>query len=326
MKRICRIMVICVLLMVTGIAYSQTSGNQSGYATYTINEGSTITLHGNTDHAAAYQWYKDGMKINGAILKDYTVNLAGVYTVMAYNANGCPSDMSEGVQVVVNAAITQVTKPDTAVDLQITIQSTNVHASPGNNYTYVITANNNSPISGTHVKVSYTIPLNLVYIPQPADKGTVAYDPSTRLLTWSIGQLKENEPTQLIVPVQVLVAGTVQSVVDIKGREPDPIMENNVDQAVQQVYPLIVPNAFTPNGDGKNDTFTIPGLETYSDTELTIINRWGNTVYEKVNYQNDWTGENLVEGTYFYILRAKNKSGVWDVYKGYITLLRTKLQ
>ncbi len=308
------------------MAYSQTSGNQSGYATYTINEGSTITLHGNTNNAAAYQWYKDGMKINGAILKDYTVNLAGVYAVIAYNANGCPSDMSDGIRVVVNPSLTGVTKPDTAVDLQITIQSTNVHASPGNNYTYVITANNNSSISGTQVRVSYTIPLNLVYIPQPADKGKVTYDPSTRLLTWSIDQLKENEPTQLIVPVQVLDAGVVQSVVDIKGHEPDPILSNNVDQAVQQVYPLVVPNAFTPNGDGKNDTFTIPGLETYSDTELTIINRWGNTVYQKVNYQNDWTGENLAEGTYFYILRAKNKSGVWDVYKGYITLLRTKLQ
>ena len=102
-------------------------------------------------------------------------------------------------------------------------------------------------------------------------------------------------------------------------------MDNNFDATVQEVNPLIVPNIFTPNGDNKNDTFFIPGLETYSANELTIINRWGNNVYETKNYKNDWSGQGLVEGTYYYILRVKNKTGAWDVYKGYLTLVRTKV-
>lgn len=327
MRHLCRIIVICALLFIKSTAYSQTlaSGQSTGYLTFNINEGASITLHGSANHAAAYQWYKDAVKISGAILKDYTAKTAGIYTVLAFNAEGCPSDMSDAIRVIVNSVTSPVTKPDTAVDLTISIKSTNTQALPGENFTYVVTANNNSSITGTQVLVNYTIPENLSYVPAPHDNGSVVYDEATRTLTWSISTLKENDPTKLVVDVKVLKPGIVESIVNIKGKELDPIMANNVDQTVQQVNPLVVPNVFTPNGDGVNDTFIIPGLDTYSDNELTIINRWGNTVYQKTNYKNDWDGNGLVEGTYFYVLRAKNKAGIWDSYKGYLTLLRTRI-
>lgn len=325
MRHLCRIIVICALLIIKSKAYSQTQASQGGYLTFNINEGATIVLHGNADHAAAYQWYKDGVKINGAISKDYTASTGGIYSVTAFNAEGCPSVMADGVRVVVNPAAIPVTKPDTVVDLAVNIKSTNVNAAPGDSFSYVLTANNNSPITGTHVQVNYVIPANLSYLPQPNDLGKVTYDPNTHKITWSLVSLKQNDPTKLVVAVKVLAAGLLESVVNIKGKETDPIMANNVDQTVQQVYPLVISNVFTPNGDGVNDTFVIPGLETYSDTELTIINRWGNTVYQKTNYKNDWDGSGLAEGTYYYVLKAKNKAGVWDTYKGYLTLLRTRI-
>ncbi|MES2376977.1 MAG: gliding motility-associated C-terminal domain-containing protein [Bacteroidota bacterium] len=306
------------MLIIKSEAYAQT---QSGYTTFNINEGATIVLHGSADHAAAYQWYKDGVKISGAISKDYTANTAGIYSVTAFNAEGCPSVMADGVRIVVN----QITKPDTVVDLMVNIKSTNIRAAPGDIFAYVLTANNNSPITGTRVQVSYVVPANLVYVPQPYDKGIVTYNPDTHKITWLLNEVKENDPINLVVAVKVLSAGKVESTVNIKGKELDPIMANNVDQTVQQIYPLVISNVFTPNGDGVNDTFVIPGLETYSDTELTIINRWGNTVYQKTNYKNDWDGSGLAEGTYYYVLKAKNKAGVWDTYKGYLTLLRTRI-
>ncbi|MGF7078660.1 gliding motility-associated C-terminal domain-containing protein [Mucilaginibacter sp. UYCu711] len=303
------------------MAYAQTPANQGGYTTFNINEGATIVLHGNADHAAAYQWYKDGVKISGAISKDYTANTAGIYSVTAFNAEGCPSVMADGVRIVVNPVI----KPDTVVDLKVNIKSTNVKAAPGDIFAFVLTANNNSPITGTHVQVSYVIPANLAYVSQPYDKGIVTYNADTHKITWLLTEVKENDPINLVIAVKVLSPGLVESIVNIKGKELDPILANNVDQTVQQVYPLVISNVFTPNGDGVNDTFVIPGLETYSDNELTIINRWGNTVYQKTNYKNDWDGSGLAEGTYYYVLRAKNKAGVWDTYKGYLTLLRTKI-
>jgi gliding motility-associated-like protein len=86
---------------------------------------------------------------------------------------------------------------------------------------------------------------------------------------------------------------------------------------------LFIPNLFTPNGDGTNDAFEIRGLNLFSENELTIINRWGNELYKATNYKNDWTGAGLNEGTYYYLLRVKeNSSSQWQVFKGYITLIR----
>jgi gliding motility-associated-like protein len=75
---------------------------------------------------------------------------------------------------------------------------------------------------------------------------------------------------------------------------------------------LNIPNGFSPNGDGKNDTFVIDGLEQFPGTVLTIFNRWGNMVYKQKDYANDWNGTSnvggtvggneLPNGTYYYII------------------------
>jgi gliding motility-associated-like protein len=87
---------------------------------------------------------------------------------------------------------------------------------------------------------------------------------------------------------------------------------------------LKVPNLFTPNGDGINDVFEIRGLDQYQSSELSIVNRWGNEVYHSSHYQNTWTGEGLNEGTYYYVLKVKRTAASdVEVYKGYVTLIRT---
>ncbi|WP_317169958.1 Ig-like domain-containing protein [Pedobacter sp. SG918] len=86
---------------------------------------------------------------------------------------------------------------------------------------------------------------------------------------------------------------------------------------------LTIPNLFTPNGDGINDTFEILGINQYQVNELQIVNRWGNEVFHAKGYQNNWTGEGLNEGTYYYLLRVKKAgSDQYEVFKGYITLIR----
>ncbi|MFN6037207.1 MAG: gliding motility-associated C-terminal domain-containing protein, partial [Bacteroidota bacterium] len=70
---------------------------------------------------------------------------------------------------------------------------------------------------------------------------------------------------------------------------------------------LELPTGISPNGDGKNDQFFVRGLESYPNNTLLIFNRWGNLVFDKSNYMNDWqgttnNGDYLPDGTYFVIL------------------------
>lgn len=70
------------------------------------------------------------------------------------------------------------------------------------------------------------------------------------------------------------------------------------------------PNIFTPNGDGINDFFIIPCLNTdrFPDNKVMIFNEWGNEVYYAAPYANDWSGtyggKDLPAGTYFYIIET----------------------
>ena len=65
---------------------------------------------------------------------------------------------------------------------------------------------------------------------------------------------------------------------------------------------LIFPNVITPNGDGFNDKFEITNLESYLSNNVVIYNRWGKKVFEATNYKNDWDGDNLPDGVYYFIV------------------------
>ena len=96
---------------------------------------------------------------------------------------------------------------------------------------------------------------------------------------------------------------------------------------------IIIPEVLSPNNDGKNDAFFIEGLDAYPNTKVWIHNRWGTEVYQSDNYQNDWDGksqsklnfqgDDLPEGTYFYILQLGGVEGqpnVGEIYKGFVYL------
>ena len=95
---------------------------------------------------------------------------------------------------------------------------------------------------------------------------------------------------------------------------------------------LFIPNAFSPDGDGINDTWNIRGgLYNYPNNNLVIFNRWGLKVYEADGYNNNWDGTNngnsnsgndskLPVGTYYYVLDL-NSNGK-NVKKGFIYLTR----
>jgi gliding motility-associated-like protein len=90
---------------------------------------------------------------------------------------------------------------------------------------------------------------------------------------------------------------------------------------------LIIPQGFSPNGDGINDIFEIKGITIYPNNNVTIFNRWGNLVYQASGYDNNsvkWDGTNqgtlntgsglVPEGTYFYTINLGDGSAVLSGY------------
>lgn len=95
--------------------------------------------------------------------------------------------------------------------------------------------------------------------------------------------------------------------------------------SVAEVPELTPPTAFSPNNDGVNDEFVIPGLERFPEAELVVVNRWGGIVYQAKPYQNNWNGQSLnhkplSEGTYYYLLYLDLANG--KMITGNIALIR----
>lgn len=85
----------------------------------------------------------------------------------------------------------------------------------------------------------------------------------------------------------------------------------------------VVPNTFTPNGDGYNDRWEIKYLDTYPNCTIEVYNRLGEKLYSSVGYAVPWDGTYqgaaLPTGTYYYIINPKNGR---KVISGSITIIR----
>ncbi len=97
-------------------------------------------------------------------------------------------------------------------------------------------------------------------------------------------------------------------------------------------HKLEIPTGVSPNSDGINDVFFIRALENYKSGDLTIFNRWGDVVYSASPYANDWRGQTnvsnvlagteVIDGTYFYVLKLLTENDEEVIRKGYIELKR----
>ena len=89
---------------------------------------------------------------------------------------------------------------------------------------------------------------------------------------------------------------------------------------------LIVPNVFSPNGDGKNDVFKVQA-SAITSFQGKIFDRWGIKLYEWYDANGGWDGRTsggveVPSGTYYYLINATGADGKQYQEKGYLTLLR----
>jgi gliding motility-associated-like protein len=86
---------------------------------------------------------------------------------------------------------------------------------------------------------------------------------------------------------------------------------------------IFIPNTFTPNGDGVNDTWNIKYLDAYSGCSVNIFTRWGKNVYSSIGYGIPWngtlSGKPLPTGTYYYVINLKNGT---SPLAGFVAIIR----
>ncbi|SEW46871.1 gliding motility-associated C-terminal domain-containing protein [Chitinophaga sp. YR573] len=97
------------------------------------------------------------------------------------------------------------------------------------------------------------------------------------------------------------------------------------DEVKVTVYKNIkIPNAFSPNGDGINDTWSIKQISSYTDADVSIFNRYGQLVFHSKGYTNEWdgryNGSQLPVGTYYYVIDLKTLLPLH--FTGWVALLR----
>ncbi|MEE1946807.1 gliding motility-associated C-terminal domain-containing protein [Pedobacter sp. KR3-3] len=97
-----------------------------------------------------------------------------------------------------------------------------------------------------------------------------------------------------------------------------------ISVTVRVVKEIQIPNAFSPNLDGVNDTWEIKNLDSHLGSKLTVYNRNGTMVYQAFNYAGGWDGKHknkpLPVGVYYYAIALNDKKST--IYTGSVTIIR----
>ena len=140
-------------------------------------------------------------------------------------------------------------------------------------------------------------------------------------------RLPADNPWQLPRPAAVVVVGLgqegmLQAVSNFGCISTYPLPAIVVLQNIR----LYIPNAFTPNGDGLNDFFSL-NSRLVTQLNIQMFDRWGGLLYASDNINFEWAGTDtqgaeLPEGVYTYLVRAIGYDGKEIIRTGTVTLIR----
>ena len=294
-------------------------GNIPGDVTISINGGSA---------PFTYQWN------NGATSQNLNNQLAGTYTVIVTDANGCSTTGSYVITDNSSFNANADGPTDVCIGDPVTLVANSV---TGANYQWYYNgqvlggANNNvliTPMGGVYYVTvtnscgSFTSDSIIVKVHQIDNVSTspnviVCQGEGTQLyatggVTYEWSPAAGLNYTNISNPVATPMQATHYSV--IITNEFGCSTTAYIDIGICDT--LIIPSGYSPNGDVINDAFVIKGIEHYPGNKIWIYNRWGNLVYKGHDYDNKWDGYSNVSGifigkrvpagTYFYVLDLNN--------------------
>ena len=270
------------------------------------------------------------------------------YKVVIKDAYSCA--YNDSVKVSISAPPSFAVTPDGSICAGTSKQ---LVASGGDTYEWtpadgLSDVNINNPIASPIISTTYSVTIhkhlcnitdvyttNLVVLPLPQVKATSSNDVTCALgtsqlnatgatnYTWSPSTGLNN--SNIGNPIASPANTTVYKVVGVNGSGC-----SNVDTVVVKtdfhmngLY--LLPNSFTPNGDGINDCFGIKYWGVVQKLDFSIYNRFGEKVFYTNNAANCWDGtykQNLQDAAVFvYIIKAKTACGLIE-RKGTVTLIK----
>ncbi|WP_164974229.1 right-handed parallel beta-helix repeat-containing protein [Filimonas effusa] len=139
--------------------------------------------------------------------------------------------------------------------------------------------------------------------------------------TWAAPSSGSSGLTHTVVALESGKAITIQ----VKAVDPNHCSDKESQvQVTTRPEQIFVPNAFTPNGDSRNDFFKIEGYLIQS-MRLHIFNQWGQQIYESADlngWDGKYKGEYQPSGVYIYVAEITLKDGSKTVKKGSVNLIR----
>uniref|UniRef100_UPI003D64A4BB DUF7507 domain-containing protein n=1 Tax=Winogradskyella poriferorum TaxID=307627 RepID=UPI003D64A4BB len=204
-----------------------------------------------------------------------------------------------------------VTPVNSIFDLEVTKVVDEIRPVVGDEIVFTIEVANIGNVTATNVVISEQIPTGYVFVSAITTAGTYSeFDGE-----WTVGQLDPDQVEILEITVEVLGFGDYVNTAFVDSADGGVDIDPVNDEGTASVDPicLTIYNEFSPNGDGVNETFIIDCLERFPNNKLEVYNRWGNVVYSKRGYLNDWSGttngravigqsDELPVGTYYYVL------------------------
>jgi gliding motility-associated-like protein len=309
-------------------------------------EGKTVNLQ--ATGGSTYQWNGvNGFSATGSnvTIQNSQASQSGKYYLTAISAEGCVHRDSITITINPNPVAStpfSIAKICQGDDLQLTAGGggtyqwipaaglssdiiANPIASPSDTTQYMVVVTNTFDCTDTA-----QVLVNVVEAPH-ADAGpdrTIIKDNSTQLtgsvsgqnvsFSWSPVSNMTNDQT--LQPI-VTPPSDIDYVLTVTSNEGCGI---STDTAHVFVYAdVFIPTAFSPNGDGKNDTWYVPVLNAFSVFEVSVFNRYGQLVFHTRNANQPWDGKyrgsSLPVGVYVYMISIKD---VKRLFKGTLTLVR----
>ena len=315
-----------------------------GIGEYDLDSQTSVILNGQTGMTVSYHAsLSDAESGTGPLPSPYMAVPQAIYVRVVNDATGCYSVTMFNTFLNQNPTITQPDDMQSCADddgyglFDLDSQTAIII---GGNASYVVTyhSSNADAISGTNALSGQyeAMPPQTIYV-RVEDSTTGCYSLTTFVAdaypyedpSFDYGTISELPCYNLPAAIIYGDAGGEFSIEGFGDASIDPstgVITNAVSEETYvvtyttagpcpqsssmtvQIDNCEVPQAISPNNDGKNDTFD---LSAFNVQKLEIFNRYGVLVYSKTNYTDEWhgqsdSGDELPVGTYYYVMRYQD--------------------